>query len=148
MRRRAASRIALSLGLALLGPGCGSSAAPPPDTAKQAASDASARLEGSWTLVDFQPAQPLEPMLQALLSAQMNQLVVTFHAGKMSIQGAGLSAERTFTVTSAAADGFSADITDPTNVVYQVNGAFQGQMLGFTSLTDPWRGQGRLQRAR
>ena len=49
---------------------------------------------------------------------------------------------------SAAADGFSATITDPTNVVYQVNGAFQGQTLGFTSLTDPWRGQGKLQRAR
>jgi len=99
-------------------------------------------------LVDFQPAQPLEPMLAALLAAQLHQLTVTFHAGKMSVEGAGLSAERTFTVTSAAADGFSANVVDPTNVVYQVNGAFQGNALAFTSLTDPWRGQGKLERAR
>jgi len=136
------------MSLALLAVACGSSSSPPPDTAKQAASDATARLEGSWTLVDFQPAQPLEPMLATLLAAQMNQLVVSFHAGSMTIQGVGVTAERVFTVTSAAADGFSATITDPTNVAYRVNGAFQGQSLGFTSLTDPWRGQGKLQRAR
>jgi len=148
MRRRVLGRIILSLGLAPLVTGCGSSSALPPDSAKQAASDAATRLEGSWTLVEFQPAEELEPMLAALLAAQMNQLVVTFHGGKMTVQGAGLNAERTFTVTTAAADGFAANITDPTNVVYQVNGAFQGQTLGFTSLTDPWRGHGKLQRAR
>jgi hypothetical protein len=145
MRRRFLARLALGLGLSLTA--CGSSSSPPPDTAKQAVTGAAARLEGNWTLVEFQPAQPLEPMFAQLLAAQLNRLVVTFHPGTMHVEGLGVSADRGFTLTSAAADGFSATITDPTNVVYQVNGAFQGQEVGFTSLTDPWRGQGKLRRA-
>jgi hypothetical protein len=145
MRRPLLERVALCFFFATLG--CASSSAPPPDTSKQAVTDATARIEGSWNLVTFQPAQPLEPMLQALLTAQLNHLVVTFHAGTLSVQGVGVDAQRAFTVTSAAADGFSATITDPTNVVYQVNGGFQGTEVGFTSLTDPWRGQGVLRRA-
>jgi hypothetical protein len=143
MRRRL-----VALGLGLWVAGCGSSSAPPPDTARQAIADAGSRLQGNWTLVEFQPAQPLEPMLAQLLNAQMNQLVVTFQAGSMHVEGPGVSADRGFALTSAAADGFSATITDPTNVAYQVNGAFQGQDVGFTSLTDPWRGQGKLRRVR
>jgi hypothetical protein len=146
MRSRFLERVTLGMGLAVAG--CGSSATPPADSAHQAAVDATARLAGDWRLVDFQPAQPLEPMFAQLLTAQLKQLVVTFRAGTMHVEGVGVSADRIFTVTSAAADGFSATITDPTNVVYQVNGAFQGQQLSFTSLTDPWRGQGRLERAR
>ncbi len=146
MRRRFLERLALLLGLS--GTACASNSGPPPDTAKQAAADATTRLEGNWTLVAFQPAQPLEPMFAQLLAAQMNRLVVTFHAGTMHVEGLGVSADRAFNVTSAAADGFSASIVDPTNVVYQVDGAFLGQEVGFTSLTDPWRGQGKLRRAR
>jgi len=146
MRSRFLERVAVALGLVLAA--CGSKSTPPPDTARQAAIDATSRLAGDWRLVDFQPAQPLEPMFAQLLAAQLRQLVVTFRAGTMHVEGVGVSADRIFTVTSAAADGFSATITDPTNVVYQVNGAFQGPRLGFTSLTDPWRGQGTLERAR
>ena len=146
MRWRFLERVALGFGLVVAG--CGSSSTPPPDTAKQAAIDATARLAGDWRLVEFQPAQPLEPMFAQLLAAQLQKLVVTFRGGTMHVEGIGVSADRIFTVTSAAADGFSATITDPTNVVYQVNGAFQGPELGFTSLTDPWRGQGKLERAR
>lgn len=145
MRSRFFERV--TLGLGLLVTACGASSSPPPDTARQAVADTSARLEGDWTLVEFQPAQPLEPMFQLFLTQQLHQLVVSFHAGTMHVQGPGVSTDRAINVTSAAADGFSATITDPTNVTYQVNGAFQGQQLGFTSLTDPWRGQGKLERA-
>ncbi len=146
MRSRFLERVTVALGLVLAA--CGSKSTPPPDTAKQAAIDATARLAGDWRLVDFQPAQPLEPMFAQLLAAQLQKLVVTFRAGTMHVEGVGISADRIFTVRSAAADGFSATITDPTNVVYQVNAAFQGPRLGFTSLTDPWRGQGTLERVR
>ena len=66
----------------------------PADSAKQAVTDTTGRLAGTWQLVEFQPAQPLEPMLGALLAAQMNQLVVTFSPGTMLVQGVGLNAER------------------------------------------------------
>jgi hypothetical protein len=117
------------------------------DTAQQAVADASMRLEGQWVLTDFQPEASLEPMLAALLAAQLKQLRVNFHAGSMRIDGVGVSADRSYRVTQAAADGFSLTIIDPTNVEYRATGAFEGTAVGFTSLSDPWRGRGRLQRA-
>lgn len=146
MRRPYLARLALCLCLVTLG--CGSSSKPSADEAQKAVTSFTARLEGSWTLVEFQPTQALEPMLQSLLNAQLNQLVVTFHAGKMTAQGVGVDAERAFNVTSAANDSFTATLTDPTNVVYQVNGVFEGPDVDFTSVTDPWRGRGKLRRAR
>lgn len=140
-------RIAL-LGLSLMLAGCASSSSgPSPDTAQAAAADATARLEGEWILLEFQPDAPLEPMLATFLQAQMNQLRVRFHAGSMRVDGVGVNVERTYRVTQAAADGFSLTIVDPTNVEYRVTGAFQGTALAFTSLSDPWRGRGRLKRA-
>ncbi len=137
------------LGLFFATAACGSSQASGSgaDSAQQAAADAAQRLEGSWVLMEFQPEASLEPMLAALLTAQLRQLRVTFHAGQMTIDGVGVNAERSYRVTQAAADGFSMTITDPTNVEYRVTGAYQGTSVGFVSLSDPWRGRGRLQRA-
>jgi len=145
MRRPFLAQSALCFCLVTLG--CASTGKPSTDEAQKAVTSVTARMEGSWTLVEFQPAQALEPMLQNLLNAQLNQLVVTFHAGSMSVQGVGLDAQRAFSVTSAANDSFSATLTDPTNVVYQVNGVFDGPDVDFTSVTDPWRGHGKLRRA-
>ena len=138
------------LGLLLATAACGSSQASGSgaDSAQRAAADAAQRLEGSWLLMEFQPEASLEPMLAALLTAQLRQLRVTFHAGRMTIDGVGVNAERGYRVTQAAADGFSMTITDPTNVEYRVTGAYEGTSVGFVSLSDPWRGRGRLQRAR
>jgi len=124
-----------------------SSSAPPADTAQAAAADAAARLEGRWLLIEFQPDAPLEPMLATWLASQMNQLQVSFHAGTMHIEGVGVSVDRSYRVTQAAADGFSLTVVDPTNVEYRSTGAFQANVIAFTSLSDPWRGHGRLQRA-
>ncbi len=146
MRRPFLARIALCLCFVTLG--CASSRKPSADEAQKAVTNVTARMEGSWTLVEFQPAQELEPMLQNLLNAQLNQLTVTFHAGTMAVHGVGVDAQRAFNVTSAANDNFSATLTDPTNVVYQVNGVFDGPDVDFTSVTDPWRGHGKLRRAR
>jgi hypothetical protein len=143
----AAARSLFGATLALAACGCSSSSARPADAAQAAVGDATARLEGEWVLVDFQPDAALEPMLQTLLQAQMKQLRVRFHAGSMKVEGVGVSADRTYRVTQAAADGFSLTVVDPTNVEYRATGAFQGNVLSFASLTDPWRGHGRLQRA-
>jgi len=132
--------------LSLFGCGGGSAASGDPASAEVAA--AAGRLEGEWLLVDFRPKQTLEPMLAALLQAQLNQLTITLHDGTLTAQGIGISAERSYKLTYAAADGFSAQLIDPTNVAYTVSGGFQGIELAFTSETDPWRGTGRLKRVR
>jgi hypothetical protein len=150
MRARHVESLGFGLIFGLLALACGGSAASSgsADSAERAVAGTSARLEGNWTLVDFKSEQALEPMFAAFLAAQMNQLIVTFRGNSMSITGVGVTAERTFTITQAAADGFDAIITDPTNVAYQVSGAFQGTDLAFKSKSDPWRGEGRLRRAR
>ncbi|HWP07146.1 MAG TPA: hypothetical protein VNN72_15445 [Polyangiaceae bacterium] len=137
-----------ALVLAALGTACSSSSSsvPPSDAAQVAVADASARLEGRWVLIEFQPDAPLEPMLATWLTSQMNQLQVSFHAGAMHIEGVGVSVDRNYRVTQAAADGFSLTVVDPTNVEYRSTCAFQGNVVAFTSLSDPWRGHGRLQR--
>jgi len=132
--------------LSLLGCGGGSASAGDPASTEVAA--ANHRLQGDWVLIDFRPTQTLEPMLAALLQAQLNQLTITVSGDKLTAQGIGISAERTIKLTFAAADGFTAQLIDPTNVAYQVSGGFQGIELAFTSETDPWRGTGRLKRMR
>jgi hypothetical protein len=127
--------------------GCGASTA----AGNQAAAEVAAaknRLKGDWLLIDFRPTEPLEPMLAALLQAQMNQLTIRIGEGTLTAQGIGISAERTYVITSAAADGFNAELIDPTDISYRVNGGFQGTEVAFSSETDPWRGTGRLRRVR
>lgn len=145
--RAAAARWLFGAAFALAACGSSSSSAPPADAAQAAIGNAAARLEGEWVLIDFQPDAPLEPMLATLLQAQMKQLRVRFHAGSMKVEGVGVNAERRYSVTQAAADGFSLTVVDPTNVQYRSTCALQGNVLSFTSLDDPWRGHGRLQRA-
>src|SRR5689334_16077126 len=84
--------------------GCGGSRTsdPVPDDIVRAAD----RLQGEWVLTAFQPAQPLEPMLNTLLAAQIDHLVVTMRAGAMSVRGAGVQADRSYRVVQATSDGF------------------------------------------
>jgi hypothetical protein len=136
-------RLLLAFALAACGGGNAGAAG---DTASQEISQSTVRLEGEWVLVEFRPQDQLEPMFAALLAAQMGQLRVSLHGGQMTVTGVGVQAERTYKVTSAAADGFSAVMIDPSGVSYKVTGAFQGVDLSFVSQSDPWRGSGRLRR--
>jgi len=106
------------------------------------------RLQGEWLLVSFQPAMAVEPMLAALLAAQLGKLTVTFRAGAMGVVGVGVAGQRSYHVTQAMVDGFSGVVSDPEGVEYRITGAFEGLDLRFTSDTDPWRGTGRLHRVR
>lgn len=141
-RRLAATSVAVA-GLSACG---GGSQAGAGDTARIEVARSSQRLEGEWVLVEFRPDAQLEPMFAALLAAQMGQLKVTLRGGTMHVEGVGVSADRSYRVTQAAADGFSAVMIDPTGVEYRITGAFEGTALSFVSQSDPWRGTGRLRR--
>jgi hypothetical protein len=118
------------------------------DTAQQEIQRSSTRIEGEWVLVEFRPEAQIETMFAALLAAQMGQMRITLRSGTMRVEGVGVVAERTYRITQAAADGFSAVMIDPNGVEYRVTGAFQGTDLAFVSQSDPWRGSGRLRRER
>jgi hypothetical protein len=137
----------LLFGLALpLAGGCGGSraSAPVPDDRARAED----KLQGEWVLTAFRPTPPLEPMYQALLEAQLNQLKVTFRAGALGIQGVGVQGARSYRVVDATDIGFSGVITDAAGAEYQVTGVFRGVNVDFVSHTAPWRGTGWLHRVR
>lgn len=141
------TRLVRVLALALFARGavaCGGASAESPGAAVAHAGD---RLRGTWVLADFRPEEQLEPVLQALLSAQIGHLTVTLDGVNANVQGIGVSAARTYTVDTASGDQFTATLVDPAGLKYGVVGGFQGPDLVFTSETSPWRGSGRLRRA-
>ncbi|HMR09064.1 MAG TPA: hypothetical protein PKA88_24960 [Polyangiaceae bacterium] len=125
---------------------CSRQSGPPVDTAAQARAEAGRRLEGRWLLVSFQPEVNLEPMLGALLAAQMNRMVVTFQAPQMHAAGMGVDTTRRYQVTEALGERVSVRTVDDTGVAYDAVGEFRGADLYFESRTIPWRGRGILRR--
>jgi hypothetical protein len=126
--------------------GCGGSQASGSDAAAVDRTRASDRLRGRWMLMDYRPEQPLEPMLGALLGAQLGRLAVTFDGQTLMAEGTGFRAQRTYQVTEAAGDTAHLVLTDETGVRYEVQGTFVGNDLKFHAQTSPWQGTGTLQR--
>lgn len=122
---------------------CGGASAESPEAAVAHAGD---RIRGTWVLADFRPEEQLEPVLSALLSAQLGHLTVALDGANATVQGIGVSALRKYTIDTASGDQFTATIIDPAGLKYGVVGGFQGPDLVFTSQTSPWRGSGRLRR--
>jgi len=132
--------------LVLASTGCGGTQSSAND-AKVAMGNADQRLQGSWVLVDFQPNVALEPMLAQLLSMQLGHLTVGFNRGQMVATGMAVQARRTYTITSATMNDFTATLYDDAGVAYDARCSFDGDRLLFEALTPPWTGRGTLQRA-
>lgn len=126
--------------------GCGGSRPQPADVAAQQVAAATSRLQGVWTLVQFQPEAPLEPMLSQLLAVQMGRLTVRFDGNQAFVTGVGVNTQRAYRVDGAQGDQLHLTLIEDTGATYQMVGAFSGNVLYFRSDTDPWRGRGTLQR--
>lgn len=108
-------------------------------------------LAGTWTLAGYQPDVPLEPLLSGLLALQVGQLTVTFDAeGNMDAQSPTVKFHRRYRVTDAEGPRFHLVAIDESNVEQGSTGEFSqdGGTIDFHGDTDPWRGQGKLVRAR
>ncbi|MEZ4226486.1 MAG: hypothetical protein R3B13_36405 [Polyangiaceae bacterium] len=125
---------------------CGGSSRPSVDAGAQARANATQRLEGRWLLVDFQPEVRAEPMLAALLSAQLNHMVITFQSPSVRAAGVGVDTTRQYKVVDALGERVAVRTTDETGVAYDAVGVFRGTDLLFESRTIPWRGRGVLRR--
>jgi hypothetical protein len=104
------------------------------------------RLEGSWVLTGFRANPPFEPMLERLLQAQFGMMTVVVEGRTMHARGIGVAATRTYEITEAQSQTFKAVLYDERGVPYHVAGQLQGNLLAFTSLDEPWQGNGQLQR--
>jgi hypothetical protein len=122
--------------------GCGSAPTP-----AESVASANQRLGGGWRLQKFSPATPLDLPIQAVLSAELGQLIVTFNQGNFTAVGPGLDYGGRYEVTSAAGDMLSLIMYDRQNVGYHFSAQFVGKALHFQSNDKPWVGFGEFDRA-
>ncbi len=106
---------------------------------------ANQRLTGSWRLQSFAPEVPLDLPLQAVLSAELNQLVVTFNQSQFSAVGPGVNLNGRFVITGAEGDQINAILYDPQGVGYHFSAQFAGNLLHFHIDDKPWAGVGALE---
>ena len=121
---------------------CGSGGGSPANSAAVA----NQRLSGSWRLQSFTPEVPLDLPLQAVLSAELGNLVVTFNQNQVTAAGPGLNFNGRYEVANAAGDQLDITLYDPQGVAYHFTSQFSGNLLNFQSTDKPWRGMGALQR--
>ena len=106
---------------------------------------ANQRLGGSWRLQSFAPLVSLDLPLQAVLSAEIGTLIVTFNQGQFSAVGPGVDFNGRYEVTSASGEQLSLVLYDPQNVGYHFSAQFAGNLLHFQSNDKPWVGFGALE---
>jgi hypothetical protein len=135
---------ALGLSCALAS-ACGGSQTPSRDPAAELAS-LQARLQGTWGLTTFRPAVPLEPMLQAFLSAQFNALVVRIDQGKLNADSPTLHYSEPYQLRDIIGTRFRMVTTSPSTYASDCMLSPDGNEITFIGLIEPWRGEGVLRR--
>jgi|GEM_PF-868013 len=139
------AKLLLLAGLCLATPlfaGCGSA-----NTPVDSVVSANQRLGGGWRLQKFSPSLPLDLPLQAVLSAEIGTLIVTFSQGQFRAVGPGVDFSGRYELTSASGDMLSLVLYDAQNVGYHFSAQFVGKVLHFQSNDKPWIGIGEFERA-
>jgi hypothetical protein len=146
-RRWVVARLLLSATLAA----CGGSATAPASSAAASARDANAidgRMQGTWRLVEYRPELAPDPMFQALLTAQLGNLIVRFEGGSLYADSATFHATRPYRIVEAAGPLFTVESPDVGGVMLTTSATISddGQRIAFHGKTEPWRGSGTLLR--
>ena len=103
-----------------------------------------------WRLASWVPEQPLEPMLQALLSQQMASMTIRFAQGRVHADSPTIHIDRAYQVVDASGPQFVIVATDESGGTLRTSAQLSddGATLSFRGETEPWRGSGTLVRAR
>jgi hypothetical protein len=120
---------------------CGSATGAPANSV----ATANQRLTGSWRLQSFGPEVPLDLPLQAVLTAELGQLVVTFNQSQFTAVGPGVNFTGRYVVTGAEGEQLQAILYDPQGVAYHFSAQFAGNLLHFHIDDKPWAGVGALE---
>jgi hypothetical protein len=104
---------------------------------------------GPWRLVDYRATDPLDPVTQAILAAQIRTMVVTFDGTMMHLQSPSLSLVRPYRIKNPTAYGFDMVSPDPGGaggLWSHCELAQDGRHMTFLAKTNPWNGTGALER--
>jgi hypothetical protein len=137
------ARVLLVVGSVLGAPlavGCGAG-----QTQAGSVANANQRLSASWRLQSFAPVVPLDLPLQAVLGAEVGQLIVTFNQGQFTAVGPGVNMTGRYEVKSAEGDQLTLMVYDPQGVAHYFTAQFAGNLLHFESTDKPWAGYGALE---
>ncbi len=140
------SRRGALLSLLVAPMGCRRNRQAPVDAGEAARVEANVRLQGAWLLLDFTPTQAPEPMLGALLAAQLGTMTIDFDGTQMHAVGTGVQTTRRYRVMSAHFARLEVRTFDDMGVSYDAVGEFRANELWFESRTSPWHGRGVLRR--
>jgi hypothetical protein len=116
-----------------------------PQSPANSVATANQRLAASWRLQSFAPVVSLDLPLQAVLSAEIGTLLVTFNQGQFNAVGPGVTFSGRYEVQSASGDQLSLVLIDPQGVNYHFTAQFAGNLLHFESADKPWAGFGALE---
>ena len=104
---------------------------------------------GPWRLTDYKAVDPLDPVTQAILAAQIRTMVVTFDGTMMHLQSPSLSLVRPYKIKNATGYGFDMVSPDPGGaggLWSHCDLTQDGRHLTFLAKTNPWNGTGALDR--
>jgi len=135
------------LGLGLVS--CGGASAQPASPAVDTHNVQARLAAGPWVLARYQPDDPAGRMFGPLLAQQLGALVVTFDGQTMHAQSPTFAITRPYTVQNAAGFVFDFVSPDPDGsgaVRSHCEISEDGRRIDFVTQTDPWAGQGELQR--
>ncbi len=122
--------------------GCASTTAAPANSV----ATANQRLTGSWRLQSFGAEESLDLPLQAVLAAELGQLVVSFNQSQFTAVGPGVNVAGRYVVTSAEGDQLQAILYDSQGVGYHFSAQFAGNLLHFHIDDKPWAGVGAVEK--
>jgi len=141
--------IALFVFAALSGSCGGAQNQPMSAVARDTATIQGRLTSGPWRLADYRPDISLEPMLQAMLAAQLRTMVVRFDGQTLSAQSPTVQVARPYAVENAAGLAFdlvSPDLQGGGSLRSRCELGTDGHHLTFHAQTEPWTGTGILER--
>jgi hypothetical protein len=108
-------------------------------------------LRRAWLLQSYRSTTTLEPLLQALVNAQFEQMRVTINGTQingtqLTAQGPGVQVVRTYQIQEAADQTATLIVSEPTGASVRVRVEIRDSSLTFRPFDAPWGGEGTLQR--
>jgi hypothetical protein len=131
---------------ALLG-ACGG--AQSPQQADQSVPIQQVLTAGPWRLTAYKAVDPLDPVTQAILTAQIQTMVITFDGTTMHLQSPSIAMVRPYKLKNPAGYAFDMVSPDPGGaggLWSHCELSQDGRHMTFLAKTNPWNGQGTLER--
>ncbi|MBN2191689.1 MAG: hypothetical protein JW751_02640 [Polyangiaceae bacterium] len=104
------------------------------------------KLRRRWLLVEFTPTDPLDPVLDGFLTAQLGHMVIDVGDGTLDVSGPSIELLRNYEVVRALFDRADVVVFGDDGTTYEVSLQLRPNSndVDFACKTAPWKGNGRM----